>query len=41
MKARKHSKNTKGLKPAKKLGAQKPLTKVPYLPVSMTTAEIS
>jgi hypothetical protein len=41
MKARKQSKNTKGLKAAKKLEAQKALSKVPYLPVSMTTAQIS
>ncbi|MGD0427792.1 MAG: hypothetical protein ABSC10_13815 [Candidatus Acidiferrales bacterium] len=41
MKAKKQNKNTKGLRAAKKLGVQKPLSKVPYLTVSMTNATIS
>lgn len=39
MKAKKHSKSTKGLKAAKKLGAQRPLTKVPYFPIKMTNVD--
>jgi hypothetical protein len=41
MKAKKQSKSTKGLKAAKKLGAQKPLSKMPYAKFSMTSTEIS
>jgi hypothetical protein len=41
MKAKKPSKKTKGLQSAKKLGAQKTLSKVPYLKVGMTDAQIS
>jgi hypothetical protein len=38
MKAKKNNTNTKGLKPAKKLAAQKSLTKVPYVTYGMTNA---
>jgi|HubBroStandDraft_5_1064220.scaffolds.fasta_scaffold126049_1 hypothetical protein len=41
MKAKKQSKNTKGLRAGKKMGAQKPLSKVPYLPVPMTNVIVS
>lgn len=41
MKAKRNSKNTKGLRPAKKLAAQKALSKVPYLTVPMNNAVIS
>jgi hypothetical protein len=41
MKATKQSKNTKGLRAGKKLGAQKPLSKAPYLTVPMTNATVS